>query len=111
MIVNRQIFDAKLKALDLNYCMLAQMTGISRGTLSNILNGKTKPSYNVMNLIYYMLSLSPEETVDLFFNNKVMMSRPAIESYQHFFLKNQSILLIDWSQEKYCQDLANKAYY
>lgn len=111
MIVNKQKFDARLKELDLTRGMLAQMTGIHRCTLSNILNGKTKPSYEVMNVIYYVLALSPQEAADIFFNNKSMMSRHTINCYEKFFLKNQGITVLDLSKEEYIQQLVKKSFY
>jgi transcriptional regulator with XRE-family HTH domain len=52
-----------------NISSLAKATDINRDTISNILNGKTAPSYPVMNAIFFELELTPKEAVNIFFTN------------------------------------------
>lgn len=107
MIINRPILDRKLRELNLNYGTLAKLMGISRGTFSNMLNGHTKPSYEVMHLMYYMLSLSPDEIVMIFFGNKFLLSRHVLESYQELYLGEQKLIFLEASQKEALENLTN----
>lgn len=111
MIINRRILDRKLRELNLNYGTLAKLIGVSRGTFSNMLNGHTKPSYEVMHLMYYMLSLSPEEIVHIFFGNKFLLSRHALESYQELYSGERQLIILQASQKEALAQLTDKSFY
>lgn len=49
----------------------AESLGISEGTMGNILNGKHSPSHKLMNDIYSLLNLTPEEGTAIFFGNNL----------------------------------------
>lgn len=69
--INGNKLAGKIVEKGYNYTTLAEEAGIDRNTLSSIINGKNKPSYPVMNALYYTLELSPEEATAIFFTNKL----------------------------------------
>lgn len=111
MIINRRVLDRKLKKLNLTYGTLAELMGIHRGTFSNMLNGHTKPSYEVIHLMCYMLCLTPNEIELIFFGNKLNLSRHVIESYQKLYLDEQQFILLEESQKEALENLTNKTFY
>lgn len=42
---------------------------VAEHSVSNLLNGVYNPSYELMNKIYLLLELSPEEATEIFFRN------------------------------------------
>ncbi len=71
MYVDKNLLLSKMSLRGYNISSLAEATGINRDTISNVLNGKTSPSYPVMNAIFYELKLTPQEAVDIFFSNNL----------------------------------------
>ncbi|RIM86017.1 XRE family transcriptional regulator [Staphylococcus xylosus] len=71
MYVDKKLLRSKMYSSGHNITSLAETTGINRDTISNVLNGKTAPSYPVMNSIFYELKLTPQEAIDIFFSNKL----------------------------------------
>lgn len=55
---------------------LANKIQVNRGTISNILTGKTKPSYQVVNGCFHVLNLSPIEVVEIFYAINVIDGQP-----------------------------------
>lgn len=53
--------------MDLNYSEISEKTHISRGTLYNIIWGKTCPSYLVMNALASSLEFTQDEFIAIFF--------------------------------------------
>lgn len=47
---------------------LSALTGVSRNTLSQVLNGQTQPSASVMHKLVESLRISPERAGFIFFN-------------------------------------------
>lgn len=45
----------------------AEAVGTTPHTISNLLNGVYKPSYELMNAIYQVLELTPDEATAIFF--------------------------------------------
>ena len=66
-IINKNLLKAKIAECGLNNGVLAQLIGVNRGTISNILNGKTKPSYDVINGMIFTLNLTSEDCFKIFF--------------------------------------------
>jgi len=50
---------------------LAQASGISRATLSHILNGKAQPSSRIMEKLIITLDILPEDAGKIFFRNNL----------------------------------------
>lgn len=50
---------------------LANATGIGRTTLSNLLNGKAKPSFNVLKRLIKGLGISPSKAGEIFFSSNL----------------------------------------
>ncbi|MGW7932122.1 helix-turn-helix domain-containing protein [Staphylococcus xylosus] len=71
MYVDKKLLRSKMFSSEHNITSLAEATGINRDTISNILNGKTAPSYPVINAIFYELELTPQEAIDIFFSNRL----------------------------------------
>lgn len=71
MYVDKNLLLSKMSLRGYNISTFAEATGINRDTISNILNGKTAPSYPVMNAIFFTLELTAEEAVDIFFSNNL----------------------------------------
>lgn len=71
MYVNKNLLLSKMSLKGYNIGTLAKEIDINRDTISNVLNGKTAPSYPVINAIYYTLELTPQEAVDIFFSNNL----------------------------------------
>ena len=68
MPINAKLLKSKMALKDHNIKTLSEEIGVNRYTLSNIIHGRTKPSYPVINGIYFALDLTPQEGVDIFFN-------------------------------------------
>ena len=49
----------------------AEAVGTTAATIGNILNGVHNPSYDLMNSIYRVLELTPEEGTEIFFNSNL----------------------------------------
>lgn len=67
--IDVRLLRSKMAYHGYNNVKLAEEIGVSRETVSNLLNGDNKPSYPVMNAIYYTLELTPEEGSAIFFNS------------------------------------------
>lgn len=78
MYVDKNLLLSKMSLRGYNISTLAEATGINRDTISNVLNGKTAPSYPVMNSIFYELKLTPQEAVDIFFSNNLRKKKVKI---------------------------------
>lgn len=63
------LLKSKMAYHGYNISGLAEEIGVSRDTISNLLKEDNKPSYQVMNAIYYTLELTPEEGGAIFFNS------------------------------------------
>ena len=70
-VVNSNLLKAKMAENGYNIGTLAEAIGVDRDTISNVLTGKTKPSYPVMNGIYFALKLNPIEATNIFFAKKL----------------------------------------
>lgn len=66
-VINRNLLKARIAECGLNNGIVAQLIGVNRGTISNILNGKTKPSYDVINGLIFTLNLTSEDCYKIFF--------------------------------------------
>lgn len=49
----------------------ADALDVSEQTIGAILNGKSRPSHELINSIYYTLKLTPEEGTSIFFSNNL----------------------------------------
>lgn len=67
-VVNRNLLKARIAECGLNNGLLAEIIGVNRGTISNIINGKTRPSYDVINGIIFTLNLTSEDCFKIFFS-------------------------------------------
>lgn len=69
--IDIQLLKSKMAYHNYNISSLADEIGVSRDTISNLLKGENKPSYPVINAIYFTLKLTPEEGAAIFFNNNL----------------------------------------
>lgn len=53
----------------------AHAVGTSALTISNLLNGVHNPSYDLINSIYRVLELTPEEGTEIFFNDDLRVAK------------------------------------
>ncbi|MGX7105589.1 helix-turn-helix domain-containing protein [Globicatella sanguinis] len=67
LVINSDLLKAKIAEKGYNIGTLAEAIGVDRDTISNMINGNNKPSYPVMNGIYYTLKLNPYEATSIFF--------------------------------------------
>lgn len=65
--INGNKLAGKIVEKGFNYGTVADEAGVDRNTISSAIDGKYRPSYKVMNALYYVLELTPEEAVDIFF--------------------------------------------
>ena len=71
MYVDKDLLLSKMSLRGFNISSLAEAIGVNRDTISNVLNGKTAPSYPVINAVFFELELTPQEAVDIFFSNNL----------------------------------------
>lgn len=65
--INGNKLAGKIVEKGYNYGTVANEAGVDRNTISSAIDGKYRPSYKVMNALYYVLELTPDEAVDIFF--------------------------------------------
>lgn len=70
-IVDGNLLKAKIVENGYNISTIAEAIGVDRNTISNIINGNSKPSYSVMNSLYHELRLTSEEATRIFFEKKL----------------------------------------
>ena len=66
--------ELKKRMIDCNINTIEEFsreTGINRNTLSDVVNGKSRPSSYVMSEIVNVLKLTPEDAGKIFFANKL----------------------------------------
>lgn len=68
MPIDTKLLKSKMALKGHNIKTLSEEIGVNRDTLSNMIHGRTKPSYPVINGIYFALDLTPQEGRDIFFN-------------------------------------------
>lgn len=66
MPINANLLKSKMALKEYNIKTLSEEIGVNRDTLSNMIHGRTKPSYPVINGIYFALDLTPQEGRDIF---------------------------------------------
>ena len=67
--IDFDLLARKIAEFDFTYKNLQKITGISRGTLHNVLTGKTKPSYEVARILSDTLPLSQKDLMAIYFPN------------------------------------------
>lgn len=70
-IIDRKKLKGILKARGWTLKQLAEAISVSQCTVSNVVNGKTRPSYEVMNGMLYALDMTPKEFTDCFFKKNL----------------------------------------
>lgn len=73
--IDTELLQAVFVESDYTYTELANVVGISRNTVHNIMFGLTSPSYYVITSIAAALELSEEEIIAIFFPNLKMKFR------------------------------------
>jgi len=66
--INYDLLIKRFRESGLKSCELADLTGISRNTISNVLYGKNTPSYYVIFHLARALQLSPFDIINIFFS-------------------------------------------
>lgn len=66
MGINSQLLRAKIVERGKNNGKLATEMGVNPGTISNVITGKTVPSFPVVEGISIILKLKPEEFYEIF---------------------------------------------
>ncbi|MGO4929536.1 helix-turn-helix transcriptional regulator [Fundicoccus sp. Sow4_F4] len=74
--VNQKKLKASIARCGLTNESLAHKIQVNRGTISNVLTGKTKPSYQVVNGCFHVLHLTPLEVVEIFYAINVLDGEP-----------------------------------
>ena len=69
VMIDKNLLLSKMSKCGYNIGSLADETELSRDTISNVLSGRTAPSYLTMNAIFYALKLSTDEGMAIFFPN------------------------------------------
>ena len=67
IVSNLKNLSIKIVEKGYNYGTVADEAGVDRNTISSAIDGKYRPSYKVMNALYYVLELTPDEAVDICF--------------------------------------------
>lgn len=67
--IDFELLTTRVREEKLTFKKLEGMTSLSRGTIHNVMNGKSDPSYTVARLIIDALSLTPEDILAIFFPN------------------------------------------
>lgn len=68
--VNRTAFKQLITVKGLTNKSLAEKISVSPCTISNIMNGKTRPCYEVLDGCFHTLELTEEEFITCFFRRK-----------------------------------------
>lgn len=66
-LIDNEFILKYIDQMDLNYSEISEKTDISRGTLYNIIWGRTCPSYLVMNALAGSLECTQDEFIAMFF--------------------------------------------
>ena len=69
--INLNLLKSKIVLRGFNRNELADELGISPTSVTNLTKGRHNPSYELMNKLYEVLELTPEEATDIFFNNNL----------------------------------------
>ncbi|AMG63432.1 MAG: helix-turn-helix transcriptional regulator [Staphylococcus lugdunensis] len=75
MLINTKLLKSKMALKDFNIKTLSAEIGVNRDTLSNVIHGKNRPSYSVINGIYFALELTPQEGRDIFFSQDLRKTK------------------------------------
>lgn len=75
--INQNLLNSKVALKGYNRNELAEKLGISPTSVTNLTKGRHNPSYELMNKLFVVLDLTPEEGYEIFFagnlrNAKVM---------------------------------------
>lgn len=69
--INVNLLKAKIALKGYNRNELADELDISPTSVTNLTKGRHNPSYELMNRIYRVLELTPDEAVEIFFSNNL----------------------------------------
>lgn len=69
--INVNLLKSKIVLKGYNRNELADVLGISPTSVTNLTKGRHNPSYELMNKLYTVLDLTPDEAVEIFFNNNL----------------------------------------
>lgn len=67
--INVNLLKSKMALKGYNRNELADELGISPTSVTNLTKGRHNPSFELMNKLYVVLDLTPDEAVDIFFEN------------------------------------------
>lgn len=67
--INVNLLKSKMALKGYNRNELADELGISPTSVTNLTKGRHNPSFELMNKLYVVLDLTPDEAVDIFFKN------------------------------------------
>lgn len=69
--INQNLLKSKIVLKGYNRNELADELGISPTSVTNLTKGRHNPSYELMNKLYKVLELTPEEGFEIFFANNL----------------------------------------
>ena len=69
--MNLNLLKSKIVLKGYNRNELADELGISPTSVTNLTNGRHNPSYELMNRLYDVLELSPEDANEVFFSRNL----------------------------------------
>lgn len=65
--LKKRMIDCNINTIE----ELSRETGVNRNTLSDVINGKSRPSSYVMSKLVSILKLTPEDAGKIFFASKL----------------------------------------
>ena len=77
--VDEKLLRSKIILKGFNRNELAEALGISPNSVTNIIKGHHNPSYELINKIYHVLELTPEEGHEIFFANNLRNAKDSEE--------------------------------
>ncbi len=69
--MNINLLKSKIALKGYNRNELANELGISPTSVTNLTKGRHNPSYELMNRLYVVLGMSPEEATEIFFGSNL----------------------------------------
>lgn len=69
--MNTKLLKSKIALKGFNRNELAYELGVSPTSVTNLTNGRHNPSYELMNKIFVVLDLTPDEAAEIFFGDNL----------------------------------------
>ncbi|RST59679.1 XRE family transcriptional regulator [Siminovitchia terrae] len=73
--INVNLLKSKIALKGFNRNELAYELGISPTSVTNLTKGRHNPSYELMNKLYEVLELTPDEATEIFFSSNLRKTK------------------------------------